>query len=32
MFKAWHLLILVLVIFACIWASNNVQIIENIVG
>jgi hypothetical protein len=32
MFKVWHLLVLVVVIFACIWASNNITIVQNIVG
>lgn len=32
MFKFGHLVALVAIVFACIWASNNVTIIENIVG
>jgi hypothetical protein len=30
--KFWHTIVIIVVIFACIWASNNVKIIENIVG
>jgi hypothetical protein len=30
--KLWHTGILVVLIFACIWASNNINFIENIVG
>jgi hypothetical protein len=30
--KWGHLVLGILLIFACIWASNNVTVIENIVG
>ena len=30
--KLWHTALLVVLIFACIWASNNVKVISNIVG
>jgi hypothetical protein len=30
--KFWHLVVLVAVVFACIWASNNISFVENIVG
>lgn len=32
MFKFWHVVALVVIVFVCIWASNNVTVIENIVG
>jgi hypothetical protein len=31
MFKFWHLVALVAIIFACIWASNNIAVIGNVV-
>jgi hypothetical protein len=30
--KIWHTVVLIVVVFACIWASNNVQFVKNIVG
>jgi hypothetical protein len=30
--KLMHVVLAVLVVFACIWASNNVTFVQNIVG
>jgi hypothetical protein len=30
--KLWHTAVLIVVVFACIWASNNVKFVQNIVG
>lgn len=30
--KLWHTLVLVVVVFACIWASNNIPFVAKIVG
>lgn len=30
--KLWHTALIVVLIFACIWASNNITVIGNIVG
>jgi hypothetical protein len=32
MTKFWHWVVLVLVIFACIWLSNNYSPVQNLVG
>jgi nitrogen fixation protein FixH len=31
MFKLWHMVALVVIVFACIYASNNVPFISNVV-
>ncbi len=30
--KFWHLIVVVVIAFACIWASNNVAFIGNVTG
>lgn len=30
--RFWHLIVLVVVVFACIWASNNINFISKIVS
>jgi len=32
MFKFWHLVVLLVIIYAAIWSSNNITFVENIVG